>query len=363
MIRLIKPYLEYEEIEKEMREVFDTGIFTKGVYSKSFPVEIANYTGARYAFLTTSATTALWMCLKAVGVKEGDEVVVSDFSFPATVNVIEDLGAKPIFVDVSPETYNMDVDLLKARISSATKACMFVDALGNPSGIEEIVRVCHECGIVVIEDAACGLGSSVGDRKVGNIADMTCFSFHPRKLITCGEGGAITTNNPEYARFFEYKLNHGADHQTGEYVSYGYNFRMAEIPCLMGIQQVKRIDAVIAERRRQRDYYVEQLEPLGFKAQTAAANAYHNMQSIVFVVPESIERDDLIAYLREHEIESTIGTYCQSACAYYKKKYDDVQQTGMFLQEHTITLPCYHGVDIDAVCECCASYIKKAESM
>ena len=362
MIRLIKPYLEYEDVETEIQEIFDSGIFTRGKYSKAFPREIANYTGAKYSFLTTSATTALWMCLKAVGVGSGDEVLVSDFSFPATVNVVEDLGAKPVFVDVSLETYNMVPELLKEKITSRSKACMFVDALGNPSGIDEIAKICHDNGIVLIEDAACGLGSCVGNTKVGNIADLTCFSFHPRKLITCGEGGAITTNNPEYAHFFEYKLNHGADSQTGEYISYGYNFRMAEIPCLMGIQQIKRIDSVVVERRKQRDAYVKLLSPLGFKPQVAADNAYHNMQSVVFVVPSGVDRNGLCSFLREHEVESTIGTYSQSACQYYRNRYKDVQPNGCFLQSNTITLPCYHDVDVEQVCSYCAQYIEGHEA-
>ena len=357
MIRLIKPYLELEDIDEELRGVFDSGIFTKGTYSKAFPAEIAKYTGAKHAFLTTSATTALWMCLKALDVGPGDEVVVSDFSFPATVNVVEDLGATPVFVDVSPDTYNMVPELLEERITPATKACMFVDALGNPSGIERIVEICHKHGVVTIEDAACALGSKVNDCKTGNIADLTCFSFHPRKLITCGEGGAITTNDDTYARFFEYKLNHGADPATGEYISYGYNFRMAEIPCLMGIHQLRNLDEVVKERRAQRDRYVELLEPLGFTPQVADEGVYHNMQSVVFVVPQGVDRNGLIAYLRANEIESTIGTYCQSACQYYKAKYDVVQPTGYYLQEHTITLPCYKGADVDAVCECCAQFV------
>lgn len=359
MMRLIEPYIDFEDIEEDLRGIFDSGFFTKGKFAKAFPEAIRNYTGASHAFLTTSATTALWMCLKAIGIKEGDEVVVSDFSFPATVNVVEDLGATPVFVDVSLDTYNMDPDLLRDKITPATKACMFVDALGNPSGIDRIIDICHENNVVVIEDAACGLGSAVNGRKVGSIADLTCFSFHPRKLITCGEGGAITTNNDEYARFFEYKLNHGADPRTGEYISYGYNFRMSEIPCAMGINQLGRIDDVVKERREQQKRYTQLLEPRGFKPQAASEKVYHNMQSVVFTVPEGVDRNVLNAYLAQNDIESTIGTYCQSACTYYREKYNDVQDNGYFLQTHTITLPCHHNVDIDAVCACISRFMKE----
>lgn len=357
MIRLIKPYLQQADIEAELEGIFDSGIFTKGQYSKAFPEKIAQYTGAKHAFLTTSATTALWMCLKALGVGEGDEVLVSDFSFPATVNVVEDLGATPVFVDVSLETYNMLPDVLEEKISPATKACMFVDALGNPSGIDKVVEICHAKGVPVIEDAACAIGSSVGDVRVGAIADLTCFSFHPRKLITCGEGGAITTNRDDFVEFFTNKLNHGASPVTGEYVTYGYNFRMAEIPCLMGISQLEKLDAVIEERRYQQQQYESLMAPLGFIAQKADENVYHNMQSIVFTVPEGVERNDLARFLREDGIETTIGTYSQSACQYYRSKYNDVQPNGYFLQEHTITMPCYGGLDVKQVCESCKRYM------
>lgn len=357
MVRLIKPYIAYEDVEAELRGVFDSGVLTKGRYSREFPNRIAAYTGAKHAFLTTSATTALWLCLKALGVGKGDEVVVSDFSFPATVNVVEDLGATPVFVDVLPSTFNMDPQQLEEKIGPATKACMFVDALGNPSQLLEVRDICHAHGVVLIEDAACGMGSLAGGERVGNIADLTCFSFHPRKLIACGEGGAITTNNDEYAAFFAQKLNHGADPETGLFSDYGYNFRLPEIPCLMGLRQLERLDQVIEERREQRARYAQLLEPLGFVAQAEDAGVLHNIQSVVFKVPEGVARDELVRYLADNDIESTIGTYSLSSCEYYRGKYNDVQPIGALLEATTITLPCYEGVPVEEVADACRSYM------
>lgn len=350
MIKLIKPYISFEEVSDQLQEIFDSGILTKGPYSKLFPKKMEAYTGAKHAFLTTSATTALTMALKAAGVGPGDEVVVSDFSFPASVNVIEDAGATPVFADVSLDTYNMLPSALLDRISDKTKAVMFVDALGNPSGIDEISRICKERGLVLIEDAACAIGSRIDDVKVGTLADITCFSLHPRKLLTCGEGGVITTDNDDYAEFLSYKLNHGAD-ASGDFISYGYNYRMPEIASLMGCTQIDKIDDIIIERRRQAAEYEQRLSKAGFKAQAFAANAYGNYQSIVFTVPEGVDRNSLCAGLSEAGVETTIGTYCQSACTYYKAKYDDIQPNALFLQENTITLPCYHGLPVDQVCD------------
>ncbi len=356
MIKLIKPYISFDEVSAELEAIFDSGILTKGPYSKLFPKKVEAYTGAKYAFNATSATTALTMALKVLEVGPGDEVVVSDFSFPASVNVIEDVGATPVFADVSLETYNMTLDELASKITERTKAVIFVDALGNPSGLDRIAGLCRDKGIVLIEDAACAIGSAVGGRKVGSIADITCFSLHPRKLLTCGEGGIIATDHDAYAEILSYKLNHGAD-ASGDFVSYGYNYRLPEIPALMGCSQIDKIDDIVKERRAQASEYARLLEPLGFTAQKAAENAYHNMQSIVFTVPEGIDRDDLCRYLAGREIESTIGTYCLSECAYYRAKYDSVQPNASYLQHHTITLPCYTDVPVGEVCAAIADYM------
>lgn len=356
MIKLIKPYIEFEEISAGLQEIFDSGILTKGEYSKLFPEKVRQYTGAGYAFNATSATTALTMALKVLEVGPGDEVVVSDFSFPASVNVIEDIGATPVFADVSLDTYNMTAEELEAKITHKTKAVIFVDALGNPSGLDKIASVCWEHGVALIEDAACAIGSAVGGRKVGSIADITCFSLHPRKLLTCGEGGVITTNNVDYAEVLSYKLNHGANAQ-GDFISFGYNYRLPEIPALMGCSQIDKIDEIVSERREQASTYACLLEPMGFVSQKSTEDAYHNMQSVVFTVPDSVDRDDLCAYLTSREIENTIGTYCLSECTYYKNKYQDIQPNASFLQHHTITLPCYHNVPIAEVCEAIADYM------
>ena len=132
-VRLMKPYISFDEVETEFRGVFESGMFTRGEHVEAFRKELASYTGAKHVHMTTSATTALWICLKLLGIGHGDEVIVSDFSFPATANAVEDLGAKPVFADVSRDTYNMQPEVLEALISPRTRAVIFVDALGNPS--------------------------------------------------------------------------------------------------------------------------------------------------------------------------------------------------------------------------------------
>lgn len=350
-IRLMKPYIGFDEVEAEFREVFDSGIFTRGQHVEAFRAELAAYTGAKHAFLTTSATTSLWVCLKLLDVGPGDEVIVSDFSFPASANVIEDLGARPVFADVCPETFNMRPEVLEALIGPRTKAVMFVDALGNPTGITEIKRICSAKGIPLIEDAACAIGSSENGVRCGAIADLTCFSFHPRKLISTGEGGAITTNNDEWAEWLDVKLAHGARGMKGvglDFVDYGYNFRLSELQAVMGRKQLAKIGTIVSERNIVRNAYVERLRDVGFIAQRIGDSVVHNVQSMVFRVPEGIDRDTLIAGLRGR-VEATLGTYSLSAGSFFLSKYGCQQPISYMLQSTTITLPLYEGLDVNLV--------------
>ncbi|TAJ76994.1 MAG: DegT/DnrJ/EryC1/StrS family aminotransferase [Gallionellaceae bacterium] len=351
-IRLMKPYITFEEVESEFRGVFDSGIFTRGQHVEAFRRQIAEYTGAKHAFLMTSATTALWTSLKLLGVGAGDEVIVSDFSFPASANVVEDLGAIPVFADVDLDTFNMLPSELEKKITPRTKAVIFVDALGNPTGITEIKAICEKYHLPLIEDAACAIGSSENDRRCGSIADLTCFSFHPRKLLSTGEGGAITTSRDDWAEWLEVKLFHGAKGMKGmalDFVDYGYNFRLPELQAIMGRKQLAKIEDIVDERNRIRSAYIAQLEPLGFVPQQLGKNVRYNVQSLVFKVPEGCDRDGLILGLRKAGVESTIGTYALSSGTYYMGKYANPQKNAAKLAQTTITLPCFKEVDVDRV--------------
>lgn len=358
MIKLIKPYITYDEVEAEFRKVFDSGWFTKGPNVDGLKKALTDYTGARHAHLATSATTALAACLKLLDIKPGDEVIVSDFSFPATVNVVEDLYATPVFADVDPATFNMRPEELERRFTRKTKAVIFVDALGNPSGVHAIRDLCAARGVPLIEDAACGLGSSERGVKCGKIADLTCYSFHPRKLLSTGEGGAIMTDRDDWNETLKVKLEHGSKFENGkfDFIDYGYNYRLPELQSVMGMIQIKKLDAIVASRSALRSRFIERLAPAGYRAQAVASDVEYNVQSLVFVVPEGVSRDGLIAHLKGRGIESTIGTYCLSGCTYYRNKYHDVQPVSERLQASTITLPCHDDVDAAFVCDAILEY-------
>lgn len=353
-IRLIKPSITFQDVEAEFKDVFESGVFTRGRYVQRFAEEMAAFVGAKHCHFTTSATTALWTCLKLLDIGPGDEVAVSDFSFPATANVVEDLGAVPVFVDIREDTFNMCAEDLQAKLTDKTKAVIFVDALGNPSGLHKIAEICQSAGLPLIEDAACALGSSEFGKKCGAVADLTCFSFHPRKLLCTGEGGAITTHNDAWADWLRIKLMHGASVGANggmDFVDFGYNFRLTELQAVMGSSQLKSLPSTILKRQEVFRAYTEALSPVGFLAQHSDAEVEHNVQSIVFRVPQNMSRDELVQFLAAEGVESTIGTYCQSGTAYYASKYDSVQPRSMNLQNTTITLPCYSGVPAEVVIE------------
>jgi perosamine synthetase len=353
-VRLMKPYINFDEVEAEFRNVFSSGMFTRGEHVEAFRKDLAQFTGARHVHLATSATTALWVCLKLLDIGPGDEVVVSDFSFPATANVVEDLGATPVFADVSRDTYNIQADTVAALMSPRTKAVIFVDALGNPSGLHDISALCRSRGIPLIEDAACAMGSSEAGECCGAVADLTCFSFHPRKLISTGEGGAITTNRDDWSQWLDVKLAHGAKGMKGmalDFVDYGYNFRLPELQSIMGRKQLAKIENILEERNLVRQAYLTLLVPMGFVAQRANSDVRFNVQSLVFAVPSGCSRDGLIAGLKDRGVESTIGTYSLSATTYYATKYRVNNPNSRWLEANTITLPCYGGVDVKSVCK------------
>lgn len=228
---------------------------------QAFETSVAAYVGVPHAVATTNCTTALHLALRAAGVGPGDQVVCPSFSFIATANAILHAGAEPVFVDIDPDSYNIDPAQVEASITPRTRAIMPVDQIGLAADIPAMLGIARRRGLTVIEDAAPSLGATVGDSRVGSLSDMTCFSFHPRKSITTGEGGMITTRDPEAAERLRRIRSHGAStsdltrHQSGsvafeEYPELGFNYRMTDVQAAIGLVQMKRLQSILAARRR-----------------------------------------------------------------------------------------------------------------
>ena len=358
-IKLIKPAISFFDVLPELESIFSSGNFSSGKYNKALQNKIKNYIGCKEVSLTTSATTALWLCLKLLNIKTNDKVLISDFSYPATANVVEDLGAIPILVDVNSETFNSDAKTFEKLISKEVKAIIFVDSLGNPSGLTEVSNLCKTFNLPLIEDAACAFGSVEGKKLCGNLADLTCFSFHPRKLICAGEGGSITTNNSKWGDWLNIKLSHGRTLEKSlipEFETFGYNFRLSEIQAALCGNQINNLDNLIDIRRKIFEYYRQNLNKLGFKEQKVNANSKTNYQTLAFKVPKDCSRNSLIKYLKSNNIESTIGTYSISNIKYYREKYNYSNNVSKNLMDTTIALPCFEGIDAQRVVDTIKNY-------
>ena len=257
-----RQWISEKDIEA-VREVLEGPFITCGPKVKEAEDRLASYTGAKHAVVVNSGTSALHCACIAAGIKEGDEVITTPITFAASANCVLYCGAKPVFADIDPETYNIDPASIRAHITDRTKAVIAVDFTGQVVQADEIRAICDEFGLVFIEDAAHSIGSSYNGKMVGNIADMTCFSFHPVKTVTAGEGGAILTNNDEFYKKLVLAHTHGITHDEDEMedaphegtwyyeqISLGYNYRMTDFQAALLISQLDRIDEFVARRKK-----------------------------------------------------------------------------------------------------------------
>lgn len=353
MIKIIEPYFNYNDVKNDFKTIFSSGVFTKGDYNINLRTEIAKYTNNEYVYLTSSATTALYMSLMALNLPKGSKIGVSDFTWPASAYVIVQAGLKPVMVDVDKYTFNVSLETL-SYVEQDIKALVFVDALGNTSNIDKVYKYCKENNIFLIEDAACAFGSKVNKKNIGTYSDITCISFHPRKLLNSGEGGCIITNNKDFSEILEIQLNVGAkvseNNLFPDFVDMGYNFRLPELQCAMILYQINIIDQIVSSRHEIYNQYCKSLIPFGFEPQKFSENVLSNLQSAVFTTPDKISRDELILFLKEKNIESILGTYSLSRQPYFKENFSTMPlKNSTYLQDNTISLPCFNDLDASIV--------------
>ena len=245
-----------------VNEVLRSDFLTGGPAVRAFEEKLQNYTGGKYGVAVSSGTAALHCACIAAEIGPGDEVIVAALTFMPSANCVLYCGGKPVFADVDPQTLNIDPKSIVEHITPCTKAVIAVDFAGQPVACEEIRRICDEHGLIFIEDAAHSLGSEYNGKKVGSLADLTCFSFHPVKTITSGEGGAVTTDNEEFYNRLLLARNHGmtrdeaqmeeAPHEGpwyNEQLILGYNYRLSDMQCALLSSQLDRIDSFVLRRK------------------------------------------------------------------------------------------------------------------
>ncbi|SEH70535.1 dTDP-4-amino-4,6-dideoxygalactose transaminase [Rhizobium tibeticum] len=373
-IPVAKPVLDEHEVEA-VRRVILSGWVTQGPEVAAFEEEFADFVGARHACAVSNCTTALHLALKAVGVDAGDEVITVSHTFIATANAIRYCGAVPVFVDIEKDGYNIDPDLIEAAITPRTKAIVCVHQLGMPCDLHRIVAIAARHSIPVIEDAACATGSEILWKgrweKIGKPhGDIACFSFHPRKVVTTGDGGMLTTANPEYDRKFRLWRQHGMSvtdavrHGSKQvifesYPELGYNYRMTDMQAAVGREQLKRLPAIIARRREIASHYTEKLSSAAdVELPNEPTWARSNWQSFCLKLASYLDQRDVMQELLDRGVSTRRGIMNIHLEGAYSEpgshRVVTSLQQSVAAQQHSIILPLFaqmEGSDVTCVVE------------
>ncbi len=303
-IPLVRPMIAEEEVEAASR-VLRSRMLAQGAIAADFERKFAHYLGVNEAITISNGTAALDVALKSIGIKEGDEVITTAFSFIASANAVLYQGAKPVFADIQRDTFNVDPQDIKAKITNKTKAVLAVHLFGQPFDVAAVREICEDHGLLLIEDCAQAHGAEYEGRKVGSFG-IGCFSFYATKNMTTGEGGMVTTSDATIARVARLLRDHG---QAAKYVHtiLGYNFRMSDVEAAVGIAQLEKLDAMNAKRISNAHYLNRCLTLEGATLPREAhgtTHVYH--QYVVMLSLEVIDRTRFAAYLQDHGIGCAI---------------------------------------------------------
>ena len=333
-IQISQPVTGIEEWEA-VKEPFMSGWLTAGPKVKEFEQLFAERHQVKHAIAVTSATAALHVALVALGVAEGDEVIVPAFTWVSTANVVLYCGATLVFVDIDTKTFNLDPQKLKEKITNKTKAIIPVHLFGLCADMDVINKIAGK--IPLVEDGACAAGAAYKNKPAGGLGNIGCFSFHPRKSITTGEGGMITTNDDSLAELISQLRNHGASiseeqrhHGPKPYILadfniMGFNYRMTDIQGAVGAVQLGKLDQFIEERNHWASYYTKELANIPWlKTPEFTSDYSHGWQSFVTMVDEEkspLSRNDLMEYLQLKGISTRPGTHAVHMLNFYKEKF------------------------------------------
>lgn len=357
---LTQPYFDENELIK-VKECLNSKWVTQGSMTEQFERLFMEKHGGRYAIAVCNCTAGLHMAMMALGIGDGDEVLVPAYTWITSANCIEYVGAKAVFVDVSSNNFNMDPDKMKDAINEKTKAIVVVHEFGCAAPMDEIMEIAIKHNLKVVEDCACAIGTSYKGKPVGTFGDIGVFSFHPRKVITTGEGGMCITANAELAKRLDSLRNHGvyADatderygnpFYMGEYNILGYNLRLSDIQAAVGIAQMDKLEMLLAERRKCAANYIELLKECVEVKVPEHDDIYGStFQSFVILLDKGKEkvRDKVMLMLQKEGIQTKQGTHAVHRLGYYKEKYHlnaEDYPVAAYCEDCSITLPIFPGM-------------------
>ncbi|WP_066892511.1 DegT/DnrJ/EryC1/StrS family aminotransferase [Clostridium nigeriense] len=356
MIKLAVPDIGEEELE-EIKKVFASKNLVQGDKVEEFENEIKKYLNVKNVIAVSSGTAALHLALLALGIGNNDEVIIPDFTFPATANAVEHVGGTTKFVDIKLDSLCINAEKIEEVITDNTKVIIPVHEFGQCADMDKIMEIAKKHNLKIIEDAACALGAEYKGKKIGTIGDLGCFSFHPRKAITTGEGGVIVTSNDELAEKIRVLRNHGLNIIDGkhQFVMAGLNYRMTNIQGAIGVVQMKKIKNIIKKRIEMAHEYNDILRSIkGITLPEEKSYGKHVWQTYHIILDEKINRDELIKKLKEKGIETNFGAYAVHVQPYYQNKYKHKISeyiNSNIAYKQGLALPLYSEMDYETVIE------------
>jgi perosamine synthetase len=321
-IPLFTPDIRQEDADATCA-VLLSGQLVQGPNVEQLEKWFQNRTGTDAAAAASNGTATLHLILTALGIGAGDEVILPAFSYIATANVVELVGATPVFVDILLDTFNINPEGIESRINSKTKAIIVVHEFGLSAHMEPIMAIAKKFNLPVIEDAACAIGATYNGISVGSFGIASSFSLHPRKAITSGEGGVITSNDIELINKIKILRNHGTEIIDGvmEFTAAGFNYRLTDFQAAMVLSQSKRLNHHIEVKDKLAQLYRESIHASYIQLPIIPSECKHSWQTFHLVLEDGIDRNKVIQQLREKGIGSNYGAQCMPAQIYYKNKY------------------------------------------
>ncbi len=357
-IKISEPVFSTHE-NRYLRKVLQSGWLTQGKFVEKFEKLFAKKQKSKFALATTSCTTALHLILLSLDIKKGDEVIVPSFTWVSTVNSILYCGAKPIFVDISLGNFNASEEEILKKINKKTRAILIVNLFGYLFDVKKIKKKIQN-KIKIIEDSACATGASINKSFSGQFSEAAAYSFHPRKIITTGEGGMVTTNSEKLYKKMLILRNHGAEplkvnkpYAMAGFKHLGYNYRMSDLQGAVGYAQLLKLDKFLNFRRKYANFYKNELKDLNWlRTPNIPKNIKHGFQAYVCLINKEkskYNRNSIIQKLYENKIFCRPGTHAVHNLNYYKKKYSIRSKdfpNSYFADQNSIALPLHNGMKL-----------------